>query len=66
MVISPSGLPSTCDYMDGLNGGGTGRVDLNTLFVKVGLDEKEVLQKLNGLFNHRHIYLAERKLDSKI
>jgi hypothetical protein len=60
MVISPTGLPSTCDYMDGLTGGGTGRVQLNTLFVKVGLDEKEILQKVNGLFNHRHIYLTGR------
>ena len=35
-----------CDYMDGFAGGGDGRVELNRLFVKVGLDEKETLEKL--------------------
>jgi hypothetical protein len=63
-----------CDYMDGFTGGGDGRVQLNKLFVKVGLDEKETLQKLAQLDSlesridtleykldhHHHIYLTGR------
>lgn len=58
MVIAPTSTQSTCDYMDGLTGGGTGRVELNSLFVKIGLDERDVLQKLEAFQNHRHIYLT--------
>ena len=35
-----------------------GPVDLSSLSVKVGLDEREVLQRLEGFENHRHIYLT--------
>ncbi|MEP7149766.1 MAG: hypothetical protein ABI857_12880 [Acidobacteriota bacterium] len=31
---------------------------MNSLFVKVGLDEREVLERLDSLQNHRHIYLT--------
>ncbi len=59
MVISTSPTASICDYMDaGGGGGGSGRVQLNSLYVKVGLDEREVLQKLAESQNHRHIYLT--------
>lgn len=60
MVIAPSGTQSTCDYMDGFTGGGNGGVRLNSLFVKLGVDEKELLRKLEGFENHRHIYLTGR------
>lgn len=59
-IIVSSALLSTCDYMDGFAGGGDGRVELNSLYVKVGLDEKEVLRILDGIQNHRHIYLTGR------
>ncbi len=63
-----------CDYMDGFAGGGDGRVELNRLFVKVGLDEKETLEKLAiidslksridtleyRLEHHYHTYLTGR------
>lgn len=63
-----------CDYMDGFAGGGDGRVELNRLFVKVGLDEKETLEKLASidslesridtleyrLEHHYHTYLTGR------
>ena len=58
MILAPTATPSICDYMDGFEGGGNGRVQLNSLYVKVGLDEKEVLEKLGGFQNHRHIYLT--------
>lgn len=61
MVISTSPVVSICDYMDaGGGGGGNGRVQLNSLYVKVGLDEREVLEKLGGFQNHRHIYRTGR------
>jgi hypothetical protein len=44
--------------MDGFEGGGNGRVQLSNLYVKVGIDEKEVLEKLGGFEDHRHIYLT--------
>jgi hypothetical protein len=59
-VILPSGTQSLCDYLGAFTGGDNGRVELNSLFVKVGLDEKEVLEKLNNFENHRHIYLTGR------
>jgi hypothetical protein len=60
MITSPGGIPSVCDYMDGLAGGGSGRVELNSLFVKVGIDEKELMQKVEGIQNHRHVYMTGR------
>ena len=62
------------DYMNGFAGAGDGRVELTRLFVKVGLDEKETLQKLAQLDSlesridtleykldhHHHIYLTGR------
>jgi hypothetical protein len=57
-VIIPSASLSICDYMDGLAGGGDGGVQLNSLYVKAGLDEKEILQRLDSFQNHRHIYLT--------
>jgi hypothetical protein len=70
----PSAAPSSCDYMNGFFGGGDGRVELTNLSVKVGLDEKETLQrlaKLDSLENridtleyrlehHYHTYLTGR------
>jgi hypothetical protein len=57
-VIAPSGTQSICDYLGGFTGGQDGAVELNSLFVKVGLDEKEVLEQLNNFADHRHIYLT--------
>lgn len=65
---------SICDYMNGFAGGGDGRVDLTNLFVKIGLDEEETLQKLAKLDSlenridtleyklehHYHVYLTGR------
>jgi len=59
---------SECDYMDNFvvglgngeivhSGGGAG---WSRLAVKVGLDETEVLKKLDALANHTHIYLTGR------
>jgi len=73
-ITIPSSLISICDYMDGFLGGGDGGVYLSKLFVKVGLDEKETLQKLAQLDSlesridtleykldhHHHIYLTGR------
>ncbi len=59
-VILPSSTPSTSDYMGVFSGGDNGRVELNSLFVKVGLDEREVLERLDSIENHRHIYLTGR------
>jgi hypothetical protein len=73
-ITSPSIVISACDYMDGLAGLGNGRVELRNLYVKVGLDEKETLQKLAQidslesridtleyrLENHYHTYLTGR------
>jgi len=73
-ITIPSSLISICDYMGGFLGGGDGGVYLSKLFVKVGLDEKETLQKLAQLDSlesridtleykldhHHHIYLTGR------
>lgn len=48
-----------CDYMDAIVGDPRG-VQLHSLFVKVGLDEREVLQILNSFQDHRHVYLTGR------
>jgi hypothetical protein len=74
LLSTPAPLPAFCDYMDGFLGGGDGRVELTNLFVKVGLDEKETLQKLAvidslesridtleyRLEHHYHTYLTGR------
>lgn len=60
IILVSSGLQSMCDYMNGFTGGGNGEVGLNSLYVKVGLDEKEVLERLDGFVNHRHTYLTGR------
>ena len=49
VVIVQSATPTICDYMDGFEGGGDGRVQLNSLNVKLGLDEKEVLRQVSHL-----------------
>jgi len=60
-VFSDGGLDvgSECDYMDnyilGQSGGGAG---WSKLAVKVGLDEAEVLKKLEDLATHTHVYLT--------
>lgn len=65
---------SISDYMDGFAGGGDGRVELTNLLVKVGLDDKETLEKLAmidslesridtleyRLEHHYHTYLTGR------
>lgn len=48
-VLTQSGVPSTCDYMDGFEGGGNGGVRLDLLNVKAGLDEKEQLRQVADL-----------------
>lgn len=65
-VIAPSGTQSLCDYRGVFTGGDNGRVELNSLFVKVGLDEKEILERLNSIENHRHIYLTGRGVGHNI
>lgn len=53
-----------CDYMDGFAGGGDGRVELRNLLVKIGLDERETLQKLANLDSlESRIDTLEYKLD---
>ncbi|HKY32398.1 MAG TPA: hypothetical protein VJV23_07680 [Candidatus Polarisedimenticolia bacterium] len=62
-VFSDGGLDvgSECDYMDNFpilqDGGGAG---WSRLAVKVGIDEAEVLQRLEELANHTHTYLTGR------
>ena len=74
LIVGISQPLAFCDYMDGFTGGGDGRVELNRLYVKVGLDEKETLEKLAKLDSletridsleykldhHYHIYLTGR------
>ena len=60
-VFSDGGLDigSECDYMDnflvGNSGGGAG---WSKLAVKVGLDEEEILDRLDEFARHTHIYLT--------
>ena len=59
-VFSDGGLDvgSECDYMDDFLVGSGGGAGWSRLAVKVGLDETEVLEKLNELAGHTHIYLT--------
>lgn len=59
-VFSDGGLDvgSECDYMDDFLVGEDGAAGWSRLAVKVGLDETEVLQKLEELARHTHIYLT--------
>ena len=59
-VFSDGGLDigSECDYMDGFLGGDGGGAGWSQLSVKAGLDEREVLDKLERLTNHTHGYLT--------
>ena len=59
-VFSDGGLDvgSECDYMDRFLGGDGGGAGWNQLSVKAGLDEREVLDKLERLTNHTHGYLT--------
>ena len=73
-TLTPLHVRSMCDFMDGILGLGDGRVELSNIFVKVGLDEEETLQKLikldslesridsleYKLNHHYHIYLTGR------
>ena len=59
-VFSDGGLDigSECDYMNGFLVGSGGGAGWSKLAVKVGLDEVEVLQKLEELARHTHVYLT--------
>ena len=58
-IITTVAAVGRCDYMDAIVGDPRG-VQLNSLFVKVGLDEREVLRLLNEFQDHRHTYLTGR------
>jgi hypothetical protein len=59
-VFSDGGLDlgTECDYMDDFISSSDGGVTWNKLFVKVGLDESEVLEKLEEFESHTHTYLT--------
>jgi hypothetical protein len=59
-VFSDGGFDvgSECDYMDGFLVGSDGSAGWTRLAVKVGLDEEEVLRKLEALLRHTHTYLT--------
>jgi hypothetical protein len=59
-VFSDGGLDigSECDYMNGFLGGDGGGAGWSRLSVKVGLDEAEILEKLERMENHTHTYLT--------
>ncbi len=61
-VFSDGGLDlgSECDYMDDFLVGSGGGAGWSKLSVKVGLDEAEVLKRLEELAQHTHIYLTGR------
>jgi hypothetical protein len=61
-VFSDGGLDvgSECDYMDGFGTHDEGGAGWSRLSVKVGLDETEVLQRLDELATHTHAYLTGR------
>jgi hypothetical protein len=59
-VFSDGGLDigSECDYMNDYIGGDGGGAGWTRLEVKAGIDEAELMQKLNQLTNHTHTYLT--------
>lgn len=59
-VFSDGGLDvgSECDYMNDFLVGEGGGAGWSRLAVKVGLDEEDVLSKLEALIHHTHTYLT--------